>query len=97
MLSSMHAHPGFDRSFRVLCDYTQCNWAPMLEEFRRHEHSVVDHLNEQQPRGAVAFVLRTETERQIMEQISSEYPWDTSWATFTSRDPALNWLMSQAV
>ena len=93
----MHKHPSFDGSFRVLCDYTACNWAPMLGEFRRLDHSVVNLLNDQQPQGVVAFVLRTETEKQIMEQISREYPWDMSWATFTDRELALAWLMAQPV
>ncbi|MEM9623533.1 MAG: hypothetical protein AAF993_17950 [Pseudomonadota bacterium] len=97
LLSNMHAHPDFDGAYRVLCDYRQCNWAPMLEEFRRHEHSVVDLLNLRQPAGVVAFVLSSETERQILDQISSEYPWKTAWATFTCPDVAREWLLSQPV
>ena len=95
LLRTMHELPFFDGVYRVLCDYTECNWAPMLEEFRQLEYSVVDLLNQQQPSGSVAFVLGSETERQIMEQLSQEYPWSTAWACFTHIDDARKWVLAQ--
>lgn len=97
LLETMHDRPEFDGSYRVLCDYSECNWTPMLEEFRSLEHAVVELLNKRQPKGVVAFVLGTETERLLMAQIGIEYDWRNTWSTFTELEEASNWLMSQPV
>ena len=62
-LLSWYEDPRFSTTTPVICDYTDCDWLPMFKEYEQIPDAVLAKINENQPLGLVAFVLRSNSER----------------------------------